>query len=93
MDVVNATQPVLPQNRGIGIGCVGAGFIMADCHLEAYRLHGLNPVAITSRTAERAQEVARRHGIEAVYDSVEQLLADPQVEVLDVAVPPDCQAD
>ncbi|MCA9057219.1 MAG: Gfo/Idh/MocA family oxidoreductase [Planctomycetaceae bacterium] len=66
---------------------------MADCHLEAYRANGLNPVAITSRTPERAAAVAERHGIASVHDSVESLLANPDVQVLDVAVPPDCQAD
>jgi predicted dehydrogenase len=29
--------PRLPHDRQIGIGCIGAGFIMADCHLVAYR--------------------------------------------------------
>ena len=37
---------------------IGAGFIMADCHLVAYRAAGLNPVAIASRTVSRAAEVA-----------------------------------
>ena len=39
--------PRLPQKRDVGIGCIGAGFIMADCHLVAYRKNGLNPVAIS----------------------------------------------
>ena len=36
--------PELPKDRSPGIGCVGAGFIMADCHLVAYRNAGFNPV-------------------------------------------------
>ena len=83
----------LPANRSVGIGCVGSGFIMADCHLVAYREHGLNPLAITSRTRANADSVAQRHGIANVADSVEDLVAVDGVEVLDVAVPPDCQAD
>ncbi len=83
----------LPMDRTVGIGCVGAGFIMADCHLVAYRQHGLNPRCITSRTRSRADEVAARHGIPQVADSVESLVADPEIKILDVAVPPDCQAD
>lgn len=88
-----AIAPVLPSERQTGIGCVGAGFIMADCHLVAYRQHGLNPVAITSRTKATAEQVAARHSITYVCESVEQLVRHPEVEVLDVAVPPDCQAD
>lgn len=80
-----------PQDSSPGIGCVGAGFIMADCHLVAYRQHGLNPVAITSRTRATAESVAQRHKIASVCDTVEELVAQPDVQVLDVAVPPDLQ--
>ena len=80
--------PRLPKNPSIGIGCVGAGFIMADCHLVAYRRAGFNPVAIYSRTQARAQEVADRHNIPHVYAQLNELLANDQVEVIDVAVPP-----
>ena len=34
--------PPLPADRTVGIGCIGAGFIMADCHIVAYRAAGLN---------------------------------------------------
>jgi predicted dehydrogenase len=64
---------------------------MRDCHLVAYRSAGLNPVAITSRQPENAREVATRHGIPTVHPTVADLLDDPTVEVLDIAVPPDVQ--
>ena len=86
-------EPPLPVDRSIGIGCIGAGFIMADCQLVAYRQHGLNPVAITSRTRATAESVAARHQIRSVCDSVEEVVARADVQVLDVAVPPDCQVD
>ncbi len=88
-----AIEPKLPQDRSIGIGCVGAGFIMADCHLVAYRQHGLNPVAITSATVSNAAKVAERHAIHRVCDSVAEVACAPEVEVLDIAVPPDLQHD
>ena len=28
--------PALPKDKSLGIGCAGAGFIMADCQLVAY---------------------------------------------------------
>ena len=83
--------PRLPQRKDFRIGCVGAGFIMRDCHLVAYRNAGLNPVAIASRTPERAREVAQARGIAKVHATAAELLADPAVEVLDIAVPPDLQ--
>jgi predicted dehydrogenase len=85
--------PRLPRRKDFGIGCIGAGFIMADCHLVAYRQAGFNPVAISSRTRHRAAEVAERHGIAKAYDAYQELLADPRVEVLDIAVPPDVQIE
>jgi len=85
--------PKLPSESGrrVGIGCIGAGFIMADCHLAAYRQAGFNPVAIASRDPGRAKAVAERHGIPKTYESWRELLDDPAVEVVDVAVPPDVQ--
>ncbi|MFN0196267.1 MAG: Gfo/Idh/MocA family protein [Planctomycetaceae bacterium] len=91
LDLPLEYKPRLPRDKSVGIGCIGAGFIMADCHLVAYRQAGFNPVAIASRTPHRAAEVARRHGISAVYDDYRKLLDDPRVEVVDVAVPPDIQ--
>ena len=37
--------PRLPRRTDFRIGCVGAGFIMRDCHLVAYHSAGFNPVA------------------------------------------------
>jgi predicted dehydrogenase len=85
--------PTLPRDRTPGIGCVGAGFIMADCHLVAYRAAGFNPVALASADPEKARAVAERHGIANVYGHYRALLADERVQVLDVAVPPDVQID
>jgi predicted dehydrogenase len=83
--------PRFPANRDVGIGCVGAGFIMDECHLVAYRAAGFLPLAIASRTREHAEAVARRHAIPNVHADYRSLLADPQVEVVDIAVPPDVQ--
>ena len=84
-------QPRLPRDKQRTIGCIGAGFIMADCHLVAYRKAGFNPLAIASRRAEQARQVAERHAIPRVYTSYESLLSDRDIEVIDVAVPPDIQ--
>jgi predicted dehydrogenase len=84
-------RPRLPRATDLGIGAVGAGFIMRDCHLPAYRSAGFHTVAITSPTRARAEETARLHEIPRVYDDLHQLLADPDVRILDIAVPPDQQ--
>lgn len=83
----------MPARRDVPIGCIGAGFIMADCHLVAYRNNGFNPVAITSRTRATSEAAATRHQINKVYERVEDLLADEQIQIIDIAVPPDLQYD
>jgi predicted dehydrogenase len=83
----------LPRDRSPGIGVVGAGFIVADCHLVAYRSAGYRPVAIWSRREERAREVAARHRIPRVHAGWREVLADPEVEVVDIAVPPHAQLE
>src|SRR5690606_39023067 len=83
--------PPMPGRRDLGIGVVGAGFIVRDCHLVAYADAGFRVVGITSRTRASAEEVAALRGVPRVFDSVEQLLDDPEVAILDVAVPPQDQ--
>src|SRR5262245_29453361 len=80
--------PMPADRRALGIGVVGAGFIVRDCHLVAYNEAGFRVVGITSRTRGTAEEVARLRGVPNVYDSVEELLANPEVAIVDVAVPP-----
>ena len=88
-----ATVPVLPQKKDYAIGCIGAGFIMDDCHLVAYERAGFNPVAIAARTKEIVAAVAKRHNIKKVYTSWQELVDDISIEIIDIAVPPDVQLE
>eukprot|EP00456_Euglypha_rotunda_P004748 TRINITY_DN107_c0_g1_i4.p1 TRINITY_DN107_c0_g1~~TRINITY_DN107_c0_g1_i4.p1 ORF type:complete len:371 (+),score=76.52 TRINITY_DN107_c0_g1_i4:347-1459(+) len=85
--------PRLPRDKSVGIGCIGAGFIMADCHLVAYRQAGFRPVAIAARDLTKAQAVAQRHQLAHAYSDYRELLANPDVSVVDIAVPPDIQLE
>lgn len=93
LDLNLNTYPAMPPRIDFGIGAVGAGFIMRDIHLKAYADAGFKVVAITSRRPEIAREVAGLRGIPHAYESVEDMLDDPAVEILDIAVPPDKQPD
>ncbi|QEX16564.1 oxidoreductase [Hypericibacter terrae] len=79
--------------RDFKIGCIGAGFIMADVHLASYHEAGFPVVAIASRTKAKAADVAKRWNIGTVHDTPETLIEDPRVEILDIAYPPDQQPD
>lgn len=80
--------PRLPKKLDYGIGCIGAGFIMRDCHLVAYQHAGFHVVGIASRARARAEDTAAARGIARVYDTYDALLSDPAVEIVDIAVPP-----
>src|SRR5438445_1885248 len=84
---------IVPARSDFPIGAIGAGFIMRDVQLVAYRNAGFPVAAIASRDPERAQEVARLRGIPRAYPSIDDLIADPAVAILDIAVPPPFQIE
>ena len=75
----------------LAIGVVGSGNIIENAHLPSYQAAGFRVVAITSRTEANARRVAEARGIGRVHRSVAALLADPEVDVVDIALPPDLQ--
>jgi predicted dehydrogenase len=91
LDLALNYLPRLPRRKDVAIGCIGAGFIMRDCHLVAYRQAGFRPVAIASRHPENARSVAALHSLPRWHLTVDDLLNDKEIEVLDIAVPPDVQ--
>jgi predicted dehydrogenase len=78
----------IEESHKLPIAIIGAGEIVDLAHLPAYRQHGLNIVGITDINADKARDVARRHDVPKVYDSVADIAADPKVAVVDVAVFP-----
>ncbi len=68
-------------------GILGPGGIAARFMRDAGRASNAVVVAAGSRSRERAAEFASRFGIPGAYGSYEELLADPQVDAVYVAVP------
>ncbi len=85
--------PKMPKNKSYRIGIVGAGFIVKECHLVAYRKLGLNPVAITSLSYDESMQVAKQFSLERVHRSWKELIDDESIEVIDIAVPPHIQLE
>jgi predicted dehydrogenase len=81
-------KPHLPSKTDYGIGFVGTGGIVQYAHIPAYRKAGFNMVACYDVNHETAQRVAEQHSIPKVYNSLDELLADPEVQIVDIAVPP-----
>jgi predicted dehydrogenase len=86
-------MPPLPSNRSWKIGAIGAGFIMRDVHLVAYGKAGYTVSAITDASAEAAKTAAALRGVPKVYPSYQELIADTELDIIDIAVPPHLQLD
>ncbi|MFO1540721.1 MAG: Gfo/Idh/MocA family protein [Chloroflexota bacterium] len=93
MDPVTEPAWRIPDGAGrdLGIGIVGCGGIVRGAHLPAYRAAGLRVVAVHDADPERAAELAREAGIPVVAESVDALVAHPDVAIVDIAVTPQAQ--
>jgi predicted dehydrogenase len=91
LDLEHLSKP--PARSDFRIGIIGAGFIVRDVQLVAYRNAGFTVDAIASRSFEAAQEVAALHGIPRVYENPCELLEDESIEILDIAIPPHRQLE
>jgi predicted dehydrogenase len=68
-------------------GVVGPGRIAELVAADFPLVPGARAFAVASRSAARAEDFARRHDVERAYGSYEQIVADPDVDVLYVATP------
>lgn len=83
------------MKKQLGVGLVGVGAI-ASVHLHDYYVK--NPqearlVAVAEPNAETRKRYEDDFGIGRLYASVEQMLADPEVDVIDICTPPSTHAD
>lgn len=81
-------RPELGKKTDFGIGIVGAGAIVDAAHLPGYRKAGFRTVGIYDRDSPRAKTLASKFSIPKVYGNLNELLHDPEVEIVDIAVPP-----
>jgi predicted dehydrogenase len=66
---------------------IGAGGIVNDAHLPAYRLAGFEVAGILDLKRERAESLAVKYGIPRAYTKIEEMVAAaPKNAVYDVAI-------
>jgi predicted dehydrogenase len=83
------TRPRFPDSRG-GVAILGAGTIAQSAHLPAYAQHGVGVTGVWSRTPATTATVRERFPfVGRVYASAEELLADPAVRYVDLAIGPE----
>jgi predicted dehydrogenase len=74
------------SKQTIGVGVAGTGFI-GPAHIEALRRNGIQVLGLAGNTREKAEQKANELGIPQVYGSVDDLLADPDIDVVHLATP------
>lgn len=93
-------KPTLPSPSGILAhrdvvrwGIVGCGDVTEVKSGPGFqRAARSRLVAVMRRDAAKAADYARRHGVPHWYDRAEALLADPEIDAIYVATPPDSHA-
>lgn len=78
----------MPAKTDYGIAIVGCGGIVNYAHLPAYTAYGLRVLGCYDVDAEAARATAERFGLGRVYGTLDEVLADEAVEIVDVAVQP-----
>jgi len=75
--------------KKINIGMIGCGFA-AELHIEAYkRVAGYEvKVMAVATTSMRRKEFSKKYKIESVYDSLEEMLNNDEIDVIDICTPP-----
>jgi predicted dehydrogenase len=83
------TAPRFPADRS-GVAILGCGSVAQSAHLPAYEKYGVNVTGVWSRTPSTIGTVLERFPfVGRRYATPEELLADPEVRIVDVATPPD----
>jgi predicted dehydrogenase len=75
--------------KKVRVGLVGCGFV-ADLHMYAYkRVYGLDAeVKAVAARGDQVVEFAKKHRIGTTYRSSQDLIADPEIDVVDICTPP-----
>lgn len=80
-------RPNQRTNQRLSAAVVGTGFI-GPVHVEAMRRSGGVKVAgILGSSPEKSRQAAERLGLDHAYDSLDDLLDDPQVDVVHITSP------
>jgi predicted dehydrogenase len=75
--------------KKVTVGFVGSGFA-ATLHATSYpKVHGLDVrMKAVASTSANAGKFAAQHGIPDVYRDLNDLLADPEIDAVDICTPP-----
>ncbi|WP_243403207.1 Gfo/Idh/MocA family protein [Sphingobacterium haloxyli] len=89
MDMIDIQYKTILPKTSLPIVIIGAGGIVKDAHLPAYRKAGFNVHGIVNRTKSKAEMLAQEFDIPHVYDTVEDaVLNAPAETIYDITIMP-----
>ncbi len=75
------------SDRALRVGVIGLGWAGRQ-HLEAYQgIEGVEVVGLAGKEADLLAELGAAHGIPALFEGWEELIALPELDAVSVAVP------
>lgn len=81
-------RPRFPRGASLGIGILGCGKIAQSAHLPAYTAYGLDVASVWSRTEATVATIMQRFPtVRSVAGSLDALLGNPAVDIVDIATP------
>ena len=69
------------------VGILGAGRIAETMALTLHGMEGVSAYAVASRDQKRAEDFAGKNRIEKAYGTYEEMLKDPEVDLVYIATP------
>ncbi len=78
-----------PREFNPGVGIAGCGKIVQMQHLPAYKKYGIRVNGVYDIIPEVAEKVQQEWNIRRRYQSLEELLSDTEIAVVDIATHPD----
>ncbi|MGZ9225974.1 MAG: Gfo/Idh/MocA family protein, partial [Anaerolineales bacterium] len=86
--IASALEHRLPPKIDYGIAFIGCGGIVNYGHIPAYKAHGFQIIGGYDQNHEAAQKTVQEHSLPRHYESLDDLLADPAVQIVDIAALP-----
>lgn len=77
----------------MNVGIIGAGHIAEKMAATLAGMDDMSCLAIASRSLEKAQAFAKRFDIPRAYGSYDELLQDPDIDLVYIATPHSCHFD
>lgn len=69
------------------IATIGSGSIVDLAYKSFVEIGNIEPVAVYSRTMEKAKAFAQKHHVKCAYDDLDQLLSDKNIDAVYIASP------